>query len=391
TAPTPAISYPPIPTKSITSTGKSTIASTATQTATTTLSFPAPTPVSISCGTWNPIGCLFDNQSSTFSVTLSNPSDGSTDSWTIERCLSVATAYGYNLAGLANGGQCRVDTAFRNTTNVSAPANDCNLPCKSNKANLCGNVNRMSAYTLANHNYAAVLSKTTTGMRSNYITRTSIKTSTKKPTSTSSAKFIAKTSSTTKKATSSSSFKYGYTAKSTTMMTTRNTLFKTTTTVKGGYTTKTAPTPIISTPKRSPSNSTSINMIAMTVTTCTTTQPTTTPLSIPSPTPVFISCGTWNPIGCLFDNQPSPFSVTLSNPANGSTDPWTIERCVSVAAAYGYNLAGLQNGGQCHVDTAFRNTTQANAPATDCNLPCKLNKTQMCGNVNRLSAYTLAI
>ncbi|KAJ3318084.1 hypothetical protein HDU76_000940, partial [Blyttiomyces sp. JEL0837] len=101
-----------------------------------------------------------------------------------------------------------------------------------------------------------------------------------------------------------------------------------------------------------------------------------------SPTAVPIPDG-WMSINCLFDavnGQPRTFGNFLGTNL-------AVEDCLAKASAAGYTLAGLEYGGECWADRAFRNTTSASAPSSDCSFPCDANPAEICGAGSRLSAY----
>ncbi|KAI9343035.1 glyoxal oxidase N-terminus-domain-containing protein [Zopfochytrium polystomum] len=75
---------------------------------------------------------------------------------------------------------------------------------------------------------------------------------------------------------------------------------------------------------------------------------------------------------------------TLSNGFGGG---YTIETCATAASGGGYTFFGLEYGGECWADTTLRNTTNVDAPLTDCSMACTANTQEICGAGNRLSIY----
>ncbi|KAJ3267777.1 hypothetical protein HDU76_011639, partial [Blyttiomyces sp. JEL0837] len=87
--------------------------------------------------------------------------------------------------------------------------------------------------------------------------------------------------------------------------------------------------------------------------------------------------------GCLLDavnGAPRTFRYLINGTA-------TVDSCLALAVTKGYKYAGLEYGGECWADSAFQNTTNVDAPSTDCTFTCNLNSTQICGAGSRLSAF----
>ncbi|KAJ3319723.1 hypothetical protein HDU76_000472 [Blyttiomyces sp. JEL0837] len=68
----------------------------------------------------------------------------------------------------------------------------------------------------------------------------------------------------------------------------------------------------------------------------------------------------------------------------------SVEGCQKAASATGFDIVGLEAGNECWGGhkASFNFTTNI-ATATDCNIPCDANKSQICGGAWRLSVYYL--
>ncbi|WWC85175.1 uncharacterized protein L201_000032 [Kwoniella dendrophila CBS 6074] len=60
--------------------------------------------------------------------------------------------------------------------------------------------------------------------------------------------------------------------------------------------------------------------------------------------------------------------------------------CINYCKNKGYSMAGLEYGGECYCDNAFRNG--AGALATTCNMPCNGGPGENCGGANVLQVYS---
>ncbi|KAJ3197641.1 hypothetical protein HK101_002069 [Irineochytrium annulatum] len=246
---------------------------------------------------------------------------------TVETCQALAVAGGYIIFGLEYGGECWADTAFRNTTATLAPSADCNMPCNKNTLETCGAGSRLSVYALTS-------SPVTSSTASASTVVTSVQTV---PTSS--------TTTITSVAGTSSSIGTSTTVIGSTVATASTSSSSTTTTMS-------------STSQSAPSTTTS--------TTAAATQS---------------AAASWASIGCFIDSgAPRTLSQLLGNPV-------TVEACKALAIAGGYTMFGLEYGGECWADTAFRNTTVTVAPSMDCNMPCTQNTLETCGAGSRLSLY----
>lgn len=64
----------------------------------------------------------------------------------------------------------------------------------------------------------------------------------------------------------------------------------------------------------------------------------------------------------------------------------TVDRCISICLAEGYEFAGLQNGAECFCGDETYNE-QGPADESQCNVPCNGEPSQICGGSFRISVY----
>ena len=111
---------------------------------------------------------------------------------------------------------------------------------------------------------------------------------------------------------------------------------------------------------------------------------TTTSVSSPSSTPTVVaSSGTFNYLGCYFD-QESP-RVLISQANGDATVAMTVEDCTQTARLGGWQYAGVEFGYQCFVGNQLHQNSMSNP--TDCNQACSGNSAEVCGAGNRISVY----
>jgi hypothetical protein len=91
----------------------------------------------------------------------------------------------------------------------------------------------------------------------------------------------------------------------------------------------------------------------------------------------------WTAVGCTIDNVGGRSLTNQILGPQGATMTW--ELCTAGCKAAGYQLAGLEYGGECWCDNTLKN---GGAPATDgCTMACNGNKKQTCGGPNRLTLF----
>ncbi|KAH8884169.1 WSC-domain-containing protein [Thozetella sp. PMI_491] len=90
------------------------------------------------------LGCWTDggNYGKALNIGMSSPSG---DAVTTESCLQACKNGGYPFAGTEYGGECYCGVVIGNNTK-SAPATDCDKPCRGNTSQICGGGNRMNLY-----------------------------------------------------------------------------------------------------------------------------------------------------------------------------------------------------------------------------------------------------
>lgn len=88
------------------------------------------------------------------------------------------------------------------------------------------------------------------------------------------------------------------------------------------------------------------------------------------------------------------YAACYAEPVNGRALPnqilpgavMTVEKCLSACAQYQY--AGLEYGSECWCGNTLATGTTKAAAESQCGLTCSGNKTQICGDGNRLTLYT---
>lgn len=93
----------------------------------------------------------------------------------------------------------------------------------------------------------------------------------------------------------------------------------------------------------------------------------------------------WTSLGCYTDdNGKRALSQFYNEPSGGMT----VEYCISKCAANGYNLGGLEYGGECYCDSVIQNN-HGLAPDgnAQCNMACHGNAGEICGGPARLNMY----
>ncbi|KAF0320781.1 WSC domain-containing protein [Colletotrichum asianum] len=101
-------------------------------------------------------------------------------------------------------------------------------------------------------------------------------------------------------------------------------------------------------------------------------------------TPSVLPTG-WKSHGCLKDNIGGRSLGVYVGVEGGNTN---VANCIAACAAAGYTLAGVEYAQECWCDNSIR---FGGVPTTDgCNMPCKGNTAEMCGDPDRLNLYSLA-
>ncbi|KAB5558603.1 WSC domain-containing protein [Coniochaeta sp. 2T2.1] len=90
-------------------------------------------------------------------------------------------------------------------------------------------------------------------------------------------------------------------------------------------------------------------------------------------------------VGCYWDKSTSGKALSYpQNAVNGAT--LTTEKCLAQCKKGGYPFAGTEYSGECYCGVVLGNYTYQVADS-ECNMPCKGDKSQICGGSSRLSLY----
>ncbi|KAH9896068.1 hypothetical protein C8Q73DRAFT_463729 [Cubamyces lactineus] len=104
---------------------------------------------------------------------------------------------------------------------------------------------------------------------------------------------------------------------------------------------------------------------------------------LPPPPPITVpAVGDWISLGC-FNDSVNARVLSVGVNVDG---PFTVESCTTACFNNNFPLAGMEFAGQCFCDTQIENSG-APTPATDCNMACNGNSTELCGGPNRLNVY----
>lgn len=105
---------------------------------------------------------------------------------------------------------------------------------------------------------------------------------------------------------------------------------------------------------------------------------------IPANKPVV---GNWTFGGCVTDvaGNTTTRSLTIPIPIPAGV---TAESCTTTCQANGFNITGLEFGGECWCGNSFL-VPNITAPVSDCSRVCDADHTELCGAANRLTIYTL--
>lgn len=93
--------------------------------------------------------------------------------------------------------------------------------------------------------------------------------------------------------------------------------------------------------------------------------------------------GTYNYSGCWVDTG----ARVLQGPSQ-TTNDMTVEKCAAFCGAAGTNAFGVEYTSQCYCGDSFVPSSSL-ATATDCNMVCGGNSTELCGGPNRLNVYAI--
>ncbi|KAL2060445.1 hypothetical protein VTL71DRAFT_9476 [Oculimacula yallundae] len=95
----------------------------------------------------------------------------------------------------------------------------------------------------------------------------------------------------------------------------------------------------------------------------------------------------WSLLGCYTDDE-NPRTLANRIPVSGGEEATTIEKCQTTCWSSGYKYAGVEFGGECYCGNAIKNLPLDKAVAAqECNVPCKGNKSQMCGGPSKIHIF----
>lgn len=79
--------------------------------------------------------------------------------------------------------------------------------------------------------------------------------------------------------------------------------------------------------------------------------------------------------------------MALNHDISSTLSSITVENCIAGCASDGYSIAGLMNGNQCLCDNAMSRNSPA-LDATQCDLNCSGNTTEVCGGTWHYDIYS---
>ncbi|GIC89485.1 uncharacterized protein Aud_005903 [Aspergillus udagawae] len=91
----------------------------------------------------------------------------------------------------------------------------------------------------------------------------------------------------------------------------------------------------------------------------------------------------WRSLGCYADDT-NHRTLNTSILVSGNT----VQACQAACAQAGFTYAGMEFGTQCFCGTATMNNA-ASVPASQCNIACPADGSQVCGGSNALSLYVV--
>ncbi|KAK1676777.1 WSC domain-containing protein [Colletotrichum godetiae] len=185
-----------------------------------------PKSVSVMPSGWAEKGCLKDNVLGR-ALTVNVGVVGGTQNMFVGGCVSACSAAGYPIAGVKYSQECWCESQIRN--GGVAASDGCDMPCKGNKAELCGGGNRLNVYvsiplTLPDSSTSFSTSSTTsTSPTSSSVSTTSSSSTTSKSTTSSVPSFTSSSVRPTTSSTAGSFSSSSTTSKSSTSSTASST------------------------------------------------------------------------------------------------------------------------------------------------------------------------
>ncbi|KAI9361684.1 hypothetical protein DFJ73DRAFT_639190 [Zopfochytrium polystomum] len=319
----------------------------------------------------------------------------------IAACAASAQSAGYTLFGLEYGGECWADSEFRNTTNVDAPGSDCSFPCTADATQTCGAGGRLSTFRIAAG--APPLATSTTAVPATPTSSGSLGTATPTKPLPAGVSVLGTGCMLDAVAGAPRTFSHGFGANFSIESCAAaasaagyalfgleyggecwaDAVFRNVTNVDAApaecsFSCTADAAEVCGAGSRLSTFFVGVAGSGGDVVTATTTAvpPPPTPAALPAGVAVL---GT----GCMLDavgEAPRTFS-------HGLGAGFTLATCAAGAVDLGCTMFGLEYGGECWCDTEFRNTTNVDAPLSDCSFPCTASPAEKCGAGNRLSVF----
>jgi len=324
----------------------------------TTTSTPVPTGgpiVNPGVGGYTSIGCYTE---ATTGRALPNGFAMPAGNKHVATCVAGCAAKNYLYAGLEYGQECWCGNTF-GVGAVPAPASDCKIVCADKPGEFCGGSSRLNVYRAGTP-------------ASSGTTQSSVQTSSQ----TTSSSTLQTSSSTTSFVTSSTTVRTSSATTSLSSSQSSNTLSSSTLVSSTSSQTTTVPTTTSITPSTTISPSSSITSASSSTTRASTSSIVTGPVAAPT-------VGTYAYQGCYLESAGQGLGRALSL-ASFPSDLQTAQLCASNCAAYLY--FGLQYGRECWCGDIL-NPAAAQVAESECSMPCAADKSQLCGDGNRLNVY----
>ncbi|WVF70056.1 hypothetical protein IAT40_004843 [Kwoniella sp. CBS 6097] len=341
---------------------------------------------------WRSLGCNVDTSDNR---ALNRGSTTSSNN-TIPSCIANCAAQGFAYAGVEYGSECWCGTS----ASLTAAAEGCDVPCSGDEGSFCGGSYRINVFTSKD---SAVSVDTTTTQNSTSIVATAIAgttaqnttsvvatattqasqttVSTANQTVTSTSPTLASTSSAKTSTANFTTVVPSSTEANASSTATSITIALTTTPSTTNASTKASTTTSASTTSASAKTS------STTTSSKTTASTTTTSSTVVQPSPSSSASSIpadWEVLGCFVDTTPRILNSTFANDQQN-----TYARCISRCSAQGYKYAAVEYAEQCLCGNSPTTVPLHVAPATQCNSPCKGDKTAMCGGSWRVNLFRL--
>lgn len=310
---------------------------------------------------WSSLGCYTDQGPAARTLTTIMPTTGGQPALTIERCTSACQEGGFTLAGVEYGSEC---FCGNKVANGGAPAPDgasgCNMRCNGNKTETCGGPNRLNlyGYKQAQANGFAYKGCYIDGAQGRILTQ-------QQPDS--------PTNTVERCITTCQGLGYGIAG-----MEYGSQCFCDNFLYNGAAMTLDSECNMACSGKATENCGAGSRMSVYSNDTLRVYQP---PAVQKTNLP-----GSWQYQGCLYD-QAAPRSLTYLTTMDANN---TAENCLSRCSKYGYGAGGMEYGRECWCgdEATVKSLGRTFSPESDCNMPCPVNASTICGSGNRLSYYT---